>query len=340
VTEQQQSRSTALDSLLASYLRCDDGCEEALEELVLAARPVIEGVVRRRLVFSSSSTEAQDREDVCSEVVVELLGRLRVLKEEDAAIESFAGYIAAATHHACDEYLRRKYPQRRRLKTKLRYLLDTEPRFAVWESALEGTQKNQWLCGFKNWQSEVKNEVNPVEGWRDASSSIAPDRSRQGVVATLAAIFDAARAPVLLDELVSVLATLWGVVDRIAPIDAEQLHGSGFGDPESQAIRRRGLESLWGEIGNLPVPQRVALLLNLRSGEGDSPIVHLPIMGIATIRQIAGVLGIAAEEFAELWAQLPLDDQLIAVRLGVTRQQVINLRKSARERLRRKIAAR
>jgi hypothetical protein len=39
------------------------------------------------------------------------------------------------------------------------------------------------------------------------------------------------------------------------------------------------------------------------------------------------------EELTEIWNALPLDDVAIAAHLGVTRQQVINLRKSARERL-------
>jgi hypothetical protein len=38
-----------------------------------------------------------------------------------------------------------------------------------------------------------------------------------------------------------------------------------------------------------------------------------------------------------LWKELPLDDLTIAGRLGATRQQVINLRKSARARLVRRL---
>jgi hypothetical protein len=44
-----------------------------------------------------------------------------------------------------------------------------------------------------------------------------------------------------------------------------------------------------------------------------------------------------AGQFAELWPQLPLDDATIAGLLNLTRQQVINLRKSARERLARRL---
>ena len=82
----------------------------------------------------------------------------------------------------------------------------------------------------------------------------------------------------------------------------------------------------------LPLRQRVALLLALR----DSKVVdylRLPLIQIASIRQIAETLSMPAEQFATLWNQLPLEDAAIAELLGVTRQQVINLRKSARERL-------
>ena len=44
-----------------------------------------------------------------------------------------------------------------------------------------------------------------------------------------------------------------------------------------------------------------------------------------------------AEELAGMWNSLPLDDRGIAERLGITRQQVINLRKSARARLARRM---
>jgi len=45
------------------------------------------------------------------------------------------------------------------------------------------------------------------------------------------------------------------------------------------------------------------------------------------------------ERLASLWNKLPLQDADIALLLGITRQQVINLRKSARERLARRVAA-
>jgi hypothetical protein len=62
-------------------------------------------------------------------------------------------------------------------------------------------------------------------------------------------------------------------------------------------------------------------------------ITLLPATGVATFEQIALTLEIPIAEFEQLWAQLPLDDLYLADYLGATRQQVINLRKTARERL-------
>jgi len=62
-----------------------------------------------------------------------------------------------------------------------------------------------------------------------------------------------------------------------------------------------------------------------------------PETGIASIRQIAATLEMEDEELAELWGKIPLDDLEIAQRLSVTRQQVINLRQSARKRLGRRM---
>jgi hypothetical protein len=97
--------------------------------------------------------------------------------------------------------------------------------------------------------------------------------------------------------------------------------------------RREWLQLIWREIRQLPRRQRVALLLNLRNPHGINIITLLPATGIATFEQIAQTLEIPTTEFEQLWADLPLDDLHIAAYLGATRQQVINLRKTARERL-------
>jgi hypothetical protein len=48
-------------------------------------------------------------------------------------------------------------------------------------------------------------------------------------------------------------------------------------------------------------------------------------------------MGLAPEKLAEIWNDLPLEDTAIAAVLQVTQQQVINLRKSVRERVARRM---
>ena len=104
-------------------------------------------------------------------------------------------------------------------------------------------------------------------------------------------------------------------------------------------MSRRGsyLGKLWSEICELPENQRAALLLNLKDSQGGGGVSLFQMTRVAAVPQIAQALCIAPEELAHMWAELPLDDLTIANRLGVTRQQVINLRKSARERLARRM---
>jgi hypothetical protein len=97
------------------------------------------------------------------------------------------------------------------------------------------------------------------------------------------------------------------------------------------------LQRLWEELQELPFNQRAALLLNLRNAEGRGCVSLFPATGISTLRQLAQALEMKAESFAELWNELPLEDARIAELLGLTRQQVINARKSGRERLTRRL---
>ena len=78
-------------------------------------------------------------------------------------------------------------------------------------------------------------------------------------------------------------------------------------------------------------------MLNLRDAGGCGCITLFPATGVATLHQLADALGMSADSFARLWNDLPLEDARIAELLGLTRQQVINARKSGRERLARRL---
>ncbi|HEY2019291.1 MAG TPA: hypothetical protein VGH38_37545 [Bryobacteraceae bacterium] len=323
------------DVLLRQYAESDDAerSEALLEALVVVhAQPGIRKIVRHKLAFQGA-WESQDIEDVASEVLVELIGRLRAMKEgpDAAAIGAFSGYTAVAAYHACNEYLRRKYPNRHRLKTQLRYLLNTEKRFAIWDRGV-----SEWMCGLARWQFDpapaVSQEV--LNRWREKLSDIPHGRSGSHPADLLANIFERFAGPVEFDELVGIVGQIWGVDDTpAAPEKAARDLESGDAGPAERMEMKQWMQDLWEQIRELPEGQRAALLLNLRCGTVGSAAALIPLTGVATVREVAAALGFLPEEFAAIWNSLPLDDLAIAERLGITRQKVINLRKSARERL-------
>ena len=166
---------------------------------------------------------------------------------------------------------------------------------------------------------------------------------QQELGGALATIFNEVGAPIDLDELVSFMATLIGIrnqpVESLADDDdsASVVPTSEQPDQAWQVEKRMFLQRLWEELQQLPANQRAALLLNLKDASGQGCITLFPATGIASLKQLADVLQLSAEEFAKLWNDLPLEDSRIAELLGLTRQQVINARKSGRERLARRL---
>src|SRR6185436_12456597 len=121
------------------------------------AGPLIRKIIRNRLrlrAASQSISHDPESEDVYGEVVVRLLKRLREFKANPngEAINDFHSYIAVTTLNACHDYLRKKYPQRRGLENKLRYLLIRTPEFALWQN-----EDGNWFCGFKRWKRQTTN---------------------------------------------------------------------------------------------------------------------------------------------------------------------------------------
>jgi DNA-directed RNA polymerase specialized sigma24 family protein len=338
------------DALLLPYLLAT---EEATSEQLLAqlvtefAAPLIQQIVGAQLrvhLSSPATTSAQqDAEDACHETMVQLLARLRACKASprDNPIGNFRGYLAVTTYHVCHRYLRDKYPQRQSLKDKLRYLLTHQSGLALWPN-----EAGALYGGFAVWRGQPP-VGSPTRRWqelrddpRTVLQQALPDADLQRVPPAdlVAAIFNLAGHPVALDELVEVVAVLWGLKEptavRSAADDDPFAH---LADPRvniaTETEQRLFLQWLWEEIGQLPVRQRLALLLNLRDAEGRGVVELFPLTGIASIRQMAARLEMPLEEFARLWPALPLDDAGIAQLLNLTRQQVINLRKCARERL-------
>jgi uncharacterized protein YndB with AHSA1/START domain len=295
--------------------------ERGLERLLVeCVEPVVRRVVRSRLRAGVTSA-GEDAEDVRSRALMLVVARIRRAMSGGPPIANLERYAAVVAYHARDDHLREKYPYRWRLKNQLRYVISHDSRFAMWETA-EG-----WWAGLSEWQQP---HLAPRQGRLPVACPAAKSPAE-----FLAWLFAQSDGPLDFEAIVTLATESWPVRDRL-PTDPDRLPDHRGPDVSVAVAERLALERLWAEILALPVRQRMALLLNLRDGMGGDVIAFLPATGVASVRQIAEAIEIPEADLAEIWNRLPLSDQEIAVRLGCTRQQVINLRKTARVRLARR----
>jgi RNA polymerase sigma factor (sigma-70 family) len=354
--DEVQDITLQIDSLLLRYLQAAteiDSQNLSAQLLSEYAEPVIEGVLRYKLGVSrnpaSNNPGDQEAEDLFSEIILELLVRLRKFKADplQMGIKDFRSLVAVIAYQACSKALRKKNPQRSGLKNRLRYVLTRWQGFALWQGKNE-----ELLCGFAEWQNQKEAKGGArLRQLSDNPQTFKQSQLPQGEgssdnpVDVLRAIFKWLGGPIHFNDLVQITAELWGVKDYAAERESDGVGGAHLLNqlPDKRASvateveKRIYLESIWSEIRQLPERQRIALLLNLTDTTGYGVIALLPATGVASFREIADVLTLSAERLAEIWNDLPMDDVRIAAHLGVTRQQVINLRKSARERLMRRI---
>ena len=227
------------------------------------------------------------------------------------------------------------------MKNQLRYLLTHHAPFSLWTAAAD-----VWVCGRREWKDigvdleEINISGQSVDELNEAFDKDGISPSRLELVDLVSAVFRYINRPLRFDGLVSILYELRQTTEPVEVVGDETGTGKNLGY-ESDLLDRLEqaafLKTLWDEIGRLPLRHRAALLLNLRNSEGDGLISLLPLTRVATVRQIAENLEFPVEEFARIWNDLPWDDRAIADHLKLTRQQVINLRQSARATLRRRL---
>jgi RNA polymerase sigma factor (sigma-70 family) len=273
-----------------------------LAALLDQATPAIRAAIRRKLPEAEA-------EDLVSETRLRLLDRLQ--RADSEPLDDLLGYAAVTAYRVCYSWLRETKPNRTRLSNQVRYIVENDRRLFGRLSA-EGRPLDPAA----------------LDRLRPFATRALPDLLRL--------VVKQSSGPLSLDSLIDAVAELQGVRDT-PPAALDERSAIVEVDLAAAVDRRRRLAALWEQVRDLPLPQRHALLLNLRDDQGQSAIESLPVCGIASLRDIAATLEIPLAELAELWNRLPLDDQTLAGRLGVTRQQVINLRKSGRERLLRRL---
>jgi hypothetical protein len=262
-------------------------------------------------------------------------------------IADLAAYAAVVADRVCSAHVRRKWPQRSRLKNRIRYALTRDPSLRVIES-----RHGEWLCGRSEWPdpwtSSGTARLQQLRAGGRSHAIVAIGRDEPGRLALpvlIARLLGFIGGPVDLDDLVSAAADLLGVTDQPPSENAmreESGERSRSAADQTRALPdrlgdRAFLSVVWGEVKQLPVNQRRALLLNLRDDEGHDVASLLPLVGAASLAEVAACLEMSVQAVRALWPGLPMDDLTLAGRLGLSRQQVINLRKSARDRLARRM---
>lgn len=329
---------------LASPAPGDDP-DRILETLLTdCAPPILNRVVRRRL---GSLYTPEDAAELTSEAMLELLSRLRALGEggsgSDLPFDALAAGVAANTVY---RFFAQRFPEHNRLRKRLRYVIETGGRFRLWTGP-DGAA----ICGLARTSPPGAGRIG-VQADADAGRLVDAadierclDRLRQRpipahplaplvfeILHTLARPIDLSRLTTLVAGIVGIEEPSW--VSAQAGGE-EEIPGLPADPAPTAAMRlelRQRLERLWPEILRLPARHRSALLLGARGSAGAA--VGLVVdLGVATFREVAGALEMSPEELAELWNRLPLEDLEIAARLGLDRQQVINLRSTARQRL-------
>lgn len=316
------------EKLLANWLVESDHAQEreTLNRLIIEhAVPVVRRIVSYKLMANA------DVDDVCNEALRSLLAHLAAIKvgTQQTLPKNFNNYVAVTAFNACNEYFRDRSPARHRLANKLRYLLTHSSDFALWES-----KDGRDIAGSVSMRGrEPKGTV--------SISQFADIQPGQGLIDTVLALFQTAKAPLTFEDLLEIVAHSTGLTETETKSeetshDASRSLRENIPDStpgiEDGLMEKQHLSRLWEEICELPIQQRSALLLNLKdSAGGDIQLFNW--LGIATIEQIGKVLEMTPERFAVLWKELPLEDSRIALELGIQRQDVINRRSSARKRL-------
>lgn len=345
------------DLSLTRYLRAGSDFEAAdtLDRLMSGeVDRSVRAVVKHRLaaaaVVHSRQVKSQieeDIDDVIGSAKMAIAKRLSQLRSDEAGepVANLNAYCQTTAARACDAYFRDRFKVRYSLMNRVRYALESKEGLAVW------TDASGLLAGYDLWQEKAV----PVNERRirEASESIAlaataafaSVNASGKLVPYIVAALNWAGGPVPLDLLVSLVAEGTGEKDLVRAEDPADADGSlidrtaAATDIHKISELREGLKEIWSEIAQLQVRHAQALLLNFTDDRGKGIIDLFPLTGVAMLPEIAAVMGLGAQELAQIWNELPWADVRIAEFMSVTTTEVSNYRSIARRRLKRKVPA-
>jgi DNA-directed RNA polymerase specialized sigma24 family protein len=337
-------QSSSADELLRRFLGTPDEAESArLLDSLLAnhAAHIINPILYRKLRSFQATNSLQfapeDFEDLQAECLFNLVKVLRDLKEnpDGKVITDFRAYVAVTAYNECAKFWRSRVQQYERLKNKIKYMLHHEPAFNLWQD-----EAKTWWCAL------AQNEIGPAKVERAHILSLV--RKHHATYAQahpldlVTAIFAQAGGALRLSGLIGIVAELWGIQDlpdrSLDQMKEAGVEASELLDARSLFELRVDLASLWEAIHELPPRQRSVILYTLQDTDGHEMLTAFFDTGVAHMQDLARALNINEDEILALLSSLPLADAALAQRLQLTSQQVYNLRKSARDFLRRRLA--
>ena len=324
----------------------EDKLPPELAELCLSKiEPVLfryfSGKLRSSMRYTDDDRANQDALELASEAKIRILRKLHNSGSGiGTQVDEIEAYTRAVARNVFHQYLRSKYPRRLSIKNQCRYLLTHHRELELWKN-----ENDLFLCGLNSFDRQ---------GSRATSIGLSPEVCEElkskiggGRAATTSGLIDAVflilrhiGRPISLDDLVSAVMETLQITEPVEAPQTTDLSNMPAPSGSSQNIveTEEFVSRLWREILLLPLRHRAALLLNFRDESGEDLVSSIIANRAASVRDIAAALEIDPERFAQIWKDLPWDDRCIAEHLGLERQQVINLRQSAKQKLRRKLA--
>jgi RNA polymerase sigma factor (sigma-70 family) len=317
-----------------------------IDELIaVCADPIIKKVLLQRLniYFNSRGRglNQPEAEDLYQTVILKLIaclvanGGAQVTED----IYKISNYVATIAHNVCNDFLRVKYPERNRLKNKIRDLMRRHPDFSCWIVA------DHTLCGLTEWAGRSESlkaeklfdELQEKDEGGVDQLNLA-ELIRLPLSKLVVELFSRCEGPIEIDRLVHLIANLHGVKDQLnESIDIDSLAVLQIAD--SSAGYHEDLEAkelllgLWKACGELPLNQRKAFILTTSDYTGESLLHSVLREQVVTITQIYRSLGVTREGLISIWDKLPLSAAAAAAELGTSIQMIAKWRHRALRKL-------